>query len=218
MFDFFDDSTLFGLPLSDLTLALATAVLAFLAMSLLLRLALSRMRSLAERSENRVDDLAIDVLSSTNRAFLVLAALLIGLGMLDLSDRWNARVGQLWFVALALQLGLWLNRAFAIGLRRYEERHTSAGMTQVSASATLMSWTLRTAVWAVVALAILSNLGVNVTAFVASLGVGSIAIALAVQNILGDLFASLSIAVDKPFEVGDAIGFGDLSARCSTSV
>jgi len=59
--------------------------------------------------------------------------------------------------------------------------------------------------WAIVLLAMLSNLGVNITAFVASLGVGGIAVALAVQNILGDLFASLSIAVDKPFEVGDFI-------------
>jgi small-conductance mechanosensitive channel len=47
-------------------------------------------------------------------------------------------------------------------------------------------------------LALLSNLGINVTTFVASLGIGGVAVALAVQNILGDLFASLSIAVDKP--------------------
>lgn len=60
-------------------------------------------------------------------------------------------------------------------------------------------------------LAMLSNLGVNITAFVASLGVGGIAVALAVQNILGDLFASLSIAVDKPFEVGDFIVIGPLA-------
>ena len=79
-------------------------------------------------------------------------------------------------------------------------------MTQAGASATLMSWALRTVLWAVVLLAVLSNVGVNITAFVASLGVGGIAVALAVQNIPDDLFALLSIAVDKPFEVGDFIG------------
>ena len=57
----------------------------------------------------------------------------------------------------------------------------------------------------------LSNVGVNITAFVASLGIGGVAVALAVQNILGDLFASLAIAIDKPFEVGDAIGVGAVS-------
>lgn len=209
--DSFADATLLGLPLTNLALAVAAALMAYLLTSLALRYTLGRMRALAGRTDNRIDDTVVDVLSGTNRAFLMVAALLIGLGMLDVSERWNARIGQLWFVALALQVGLWLTRAISIGLRRHEERHTSAGMTQVSASATLISWTLRTVLWAIVLLAVLSNLGVNITAFVASLGVGGIAIALAVQNILGDLFASLSIAVDKPFEVGDAIGIGDLS-------
>jgi small-conductance mechanosensitive channel len=61
-----------------------------------------------------------------------------------------------------------------------------------------------------VLLAMLSNIGVNITAFVASLGVGGIAIALAAQNILGDLFASVAIAVDKPFEVGDFVVMGEV--------
>ncbi|MFX8114489.1 mechanosensitive ion channel domain-containing protein, partial [Acinetobacter baumannii] len=59
--------------------------------------------------------------------------------------------------------------------------------------------------WALILMLMLDNLGVNVTAMVAGLGVGGIAVALAVQNILGDLFASLSIVVDKPFVVGDSI-------------
>ncbi len=56
----------------------------------------------------------------------------------------------------------------------------------------------------------LDNLGVDVTALVAGLGVGGIAVALAVQSILGDLFASLSIVLDKPFVIGDFIIVGDL--------
>jgi small-conductance mechanosensitive channel len=63
----------------------------------------------------------------------------------------------------------------------------------------------------VFALALLANLGINITTFVASLGIGGIAIALAVQNVLGDLFASLAIAIDKPFEVGDFISTSDTS-------
>ena len=125
--------------------------------------------------------------------------------------RWENRLSQLWFVAVALQMGLWGMRAIGLGVRRYVDRHSSAGMTQVSASAMLLSWGLRTLLWSVVMLAILSNVGVNITAFVASLGVGGIAVALAMQNILGDLFASLAIAVDKPFEVGDFIAVGDIT-------
>jgi small-conductance mechanosensitive channel len=89
-------------------------------------------------------------------------------------------------------------------VRGYEARNGRSG-SQLSASGTLLSWLLRTVLWAVIVLSVLANIGVNITAMVASLGVGGIAVALAVQNILGDLFASLSIAVDKPFEVGDFI-------------
>jgi small-conductance mechanosensitive channel len=67
----------------------------------------------------------------------------------------------------------------------------------------------RVVLWSIVLLLILDNLGINVTALVTGLGIGGIAIALAVQNILGDLFAALSIVLDKPFVVGDAINVGD---------
>lgn len=65
--------------------------------------------------------------------------------------------------------------------------------------------------WSTGLLLILSNLGVNISAFVASLGIGGIAIALAAQNILGDIFSSFSIYLDKPFEIGDYIVVGDQS-------
>jgi small-conductance mechanosensitive channel len=75
----------------------------------------------------------------------------------------------------------------------------------------MMSWMLRALLWSVLLLAILANMGVNITAFVASLGVGGVAVALAVQSILSDLFASLAIGLDKPFEIGDFIVFGDVA-------
>jgi len=61
----------------------------------------------------------------------------------------------------------------------------------------------RIVIWSLVVLLALDNAGIDVTALVAGLGVGGVAVALAVQNILGDLFASLSIVFDKPFAVGD---------------
>jgi small-conductance mechanosensitive channel len=200
----------FGISLTSVAVAIAVALASYLLMSWGLRFAVSRMEKISVRTVNRIDDTVVEVLSGTSQGLMVLAALLVGVGLLDLNDRWNARVGQLWFIALALQFAIWMTRAIRIGLRRYQERHASEGVAQVGAATTLMSWSLRTVLWTVVLLAVLSNLGVNITALVASLGVGGIAIALAVQNILGDLFASLSIAVDKPFEVGDFIGVGSV--------
>lgn len=220
--EWFRTAQVYHLPLTSIALALLLSLVFYLAMRGAVRLAVRRLQTLASRASAQpgnspaggaaVD--AVEVLGSTSGGLIALAALLIGLGLLDVNERWNARIGQLWFVAVALQFGLWLTQAIGIALRRYQARHARAAGASahqpVSASATLLSWLLRTVLWAVVLLAVLANLGVNITAFVASLGVGGIAIALAVQNILGDLFASLSIAVDKPFEVGDFIGVGDM--------
>lgn len=205
-YQWLDNYDVFGLSLFNIALALAAAVASYVLMRLALRFVAGRMRQLADRTSNRADDLLVQVLSGTSTWLLWVVALLIGVGLLDLSPPWSDRVSHLWFVALAVQAGVWCTRGIRVGVQRYEERHRSANGGQLTAAATLLSWSLRTVLWAVVLLAVLSNLGVNITAFVASLGVGGIAIALAVQNILGDLFASLSIAVDKPFEVGDFIG------------
>jgi small-conductance mechanosensitive channel len=201
----FGDATVAGIPVASIAVGVCVALIAYIVMSLALRIALGRLSSVAHRTANRADDMVVEVLTGTSRWLLVIVALLIGVGMVDLPDRWASRVGQLWFVALSLQVALWANRAVTIGLRRHGQRHATSSSNAVSAAATLVSWGLRTLLWAIVLLAMLSNVGVNITAFVASLGVGGIAVALAAQNILGDLFASVAIAVDKPFEVGDFI-------------
>lgn len=210
-FTWVQEITFAGVPLWSLCVALAAAVATYAAILVVLHLLTRRAKVWATQSHSGMALTLVDVLEGTSRTLMLVVALLVGASLLDLPGRWESRLSQLWFVAVALQMGLWGMRAIGIGVRRYVERHSSSGMTQVSASATLMSWGLRTLLWSVVLLAILSNVGVNITAFIASLGVGGIAVALAVQNILGDLFASLAIAVDKPFEVGDFIVVGNVS-------
>ena len=205
------ETTFAGIPLWSLLVAIASATATYVAILVALYLITRRAKAWATQSQSGMAMTVVDVLEGTSRTLMLVVALLVGASLLDLPGRWESRLSQLWFVAVALQMGLWGMRAIGIGVRRYVQRHSSTGMTQVSASATLMSWGLRTLLWSVVLLAILSNVGVNITAFIASLGVGGIAVALAVQNILGDLFASLAIAVDKPFEVGDFVVVGSVS-------
>lgn len=199
-------TTVFGISVLNVLVALCAAAATFL----LARTAVGFLKRRI-RHTGAFNQVLAEVLAGTSNLLLLLASLLVGLGLLDLPERWLSRVGSLWFVVAALQIGLWLNRAIALGLAHYFSRHGGDGLYQGSALATLSAWGARVLLWSVVALAMLSNLGVNITAFVASLGVGGIAVALAVQNILGDLFASLSIAVDKPFEVGDFIVIGPLA-------
>ena len=205
------EGLILGMPPSRVAVAAAAALLAWLAMTIGLRFARKRLAKLATHTRTHIDDALVEMLGSTQRWLIALAALLIGVGLLELPAGWTQRVGQLWFLALAVQLALWLNRLVGIVVRRHWTQTAATGTPMLSAAGTLMSWGLRTVLWAIVLLAILSNLGVNITAFVASLGVGGIAVALAVQNILGDLFASMSIAIDKPFEVGDFIVLGSVA-------
>ncbi|WP_434774410.1 mechanosensitive ion channel family protein [Pseudomonas oryzihabitans] len=204
-------TSLLGISLANWFAMLCTILLSFTLARTVIGFVLRNLRSRAEKPGAHVSHIAIQVLSSTSNTLLLLAAILIGVGILDLPERWLTRVSSLWFVVAALQVGLWANRAVALAVHHYFVKHSQADVYQGSALATLSLWGAKVLLWAVVGLAMLSNLGVNITAFVASLGVGGIAIALAVQNILGDVFASLSIAVDKPFEVGDFIVVGSLA-------
>lgn len=206
-----NQATPFGATYAELGTALAVAVFAFVAMMLTLRIVRARIERLAPRTETQVDNALADVLGGTRGGLIALASLLIGASMLEWSPRWETRLQQAWFVVLTLQVALWVNRLVGILLRRHLERHGSTTAGQGSAAATLTAWGVRTLLWTIVLLAVLANVGVNITAFVASLGVGGIAVALAAQTILGDLFASLSIAIDKPFEVGDFIVCGSVA-------
>jgi small-conductance mechanosensitive channel len=201
--------TFAGNTLQRWLIALAVALAVWLLLTLLLRTALKRADRLSARSANQWDDVLVAVLHATRRWVLAAVAVLAFVEVLTLAPRWEHRVGQLWFVLLVVQLALWTSRGLQLLLERQLARH--ANVARAGASATLLSWALQTVLWTTVVLAVLANLGVNITAMVTSLGVGGIAVALAVQNILGDLFASLAITLDKPFEVGDAIAVGGIS-------
>lgn len=208
---FFTDYRVLGITLANWIFALCVTALSYTLARLAIRFVFKRIETKATPTNGHLRSIAAHVLSATSHTLLLLASILIGVGILDLPERWLTRVSSLWFVVAALQVGLWMNRAIALALHRYFARHSTTGAFQASALATLTLWGAKVLLWAVVLLAMLSNVGVNITAFVASLGVGGIAVALAVQNILGDVFASLSIAVDKPFEVGDFIVVGSLA-------
>lgn len=193
--------------------ALAAAVLTFVLIHGAVALFRKRLAALSdERAHKPIVEVLRHTLARTSKLAILATAVLAGLEVLDLPPPWNARVDHLWFITLGAQIALWLHRAIEVTARRYFRVH-GKGLEddQVTVAHTLMIWALQWSVWTIFALAMLSNLGINVTTFVASLGIGGVAVALAVQNILGDLFASLSIAVDKPFEVGDAVSVPEFS-------
>jgi len=212
-FHFLDFFRSLNITLPNALFALCAAVVSYALMHGALILFRKRLAKLSEdRQHGTVAQILSKTLAHTGTLAIVATAILIGLSVLDLPEPWNTRLGHLWFFTLGIQIAMFLHRAVKIASRRYFLAHNQGAVDQqVTVAHTVVIWLLQTTVWVVFVLAMLSNLGINVTTFVASLGIGGVAIALAVQNILGDLFASMSIAVDKPFEVGDSITVNNFS-------
>lgn len=197
-------------------LAASAALASYVLMRTALSLCRKRLARLSEHSAHKpFAEVLQKTLASTSKLTVLATAVLLGVALLELPSPWDQRARHLWFIGIGLQLALYLHEAIGIGVKRYFRSHSASPGTALdttdSVAHTLVMWAFQSAIWIVLALAVLANLGINVSTFVASLGIGGIAVALAVQNILGDLFASLSIAVDKPFEVGDAISVAGFS-------
>jgi len=203
-------SILFDNTLRDWLWALGLALTINVIIGALKWVAIKKIATLTRNTTTSLDDAVVYVAKSTRQWLILGVTLFIGTRYLELPDRVEIVFTVTATVAAFLQLALWLNAATRFWLDRYERRallNDAASATSLAA----LGFVLRVALWAVVLLVMLDNLGVDVTALVAGLGVGGIAVALAVQNILGDLFASLSIVVDKSFVIGDFVVVDDLS-------
>lgn len=159
-------------------------------------------------NQGSLQHILVDMLNRTSKFLLFIAALLFSLRFVDLPDRLFATLGHGWFLVLTIQIAIWLDQGVVSWMRHL--MHTPGG-SRNPVTMVIAGLLLRMLLWTIMLLSILANAGVNITALVASLGVGGIAIALAVQTILSDVFASLSIGFDKPFEIGDFVVFNDVA-------
>jgi small-conductance mechanosensitive channel len=147
-------------------------------------------------------EVPLEVLSRTTLVFFLALSVFTGLRTLEMSGSTRLTLGSALTIAIFWQIGIWATAAALGWLERRRKGHI-AGDRATAGSLGVIAFILQGIIWALVILLTLDNLGVNITALVAGLGVGGVAVALAVQNILGDLFASLSITFDRPFVVGD---------------
>lgn len=148
------------------------------------------------------------MLRRTRLFILFFVAIYAGSRVLSLPAPLSMSLRYLAIILAGIQIGVWA--AFLVTkivseyvIRKTDKEEAPSGI----ALATLVA---RVIVWAFIILLVLDNLGFNITTLIAGLGVGGIAIAMASQSILADLFASLSILLDKPFKVGEFIIVGDL--------
>lgn len=142
-----------------------------------------RLQARAAQQDAVISRFAVEIVSGTRRSIIFLVAIFVGARALDLPAKIDATLTTVTAVALLIQTTLWALEAFNVWVTRYEQnaRDRNAGDATIVG---LISFVGRTAICAIALLMILDNLGFNITTLVASLGIGGIAIALAVQNVL----------------------------------
>jgi len=164
-----------------------------------------RLESLSQKTKTDLDDALVSVLNTINPVVLGAASLTFAIRFADVPAIVVTSVSAAFLIALVYQISVGVAQIIDIAVLKAQGKRVD---TDKKAAVALLSGTVKVIIWAIGGLLVLSNLGVDVTSLIAGLGIGGVAIALALQNILSDLFASFSIYFDKPFEVGDFIVVG----------
>lgn len=203
--DQFLDRVLYHNSARQWGIAIAVALVVFFALLFVRFLLVGRLGAMAKRTSTELDDILVELVARTKPYFLAATAIVVGSHFLALPPTTDHYFDATFALVLLIQCGLW--GAGAVDL--WVQRHTGLRTTHSDvASVTTMralSIAAKVVLWSIVFITALDKFGVNVSTLVTGLGIGGVAIALAVQNILGDLFAALSIVFDKPFDVGDSI-------------
>lgn len=140
--------------------------------------------------------------------FMVAAALVITDRIMELPSTMSTFTHVLFVITATLQAAELLQEAAVSSIRRQAIRNPQDASSLASA-VNLIKWFINLVIWSFALLLILDNIGANVTTLIAGLGIGGIAIGLAAQGMVRDLFSSLSIILDKPFQVGDTVRYDE---------
>lgn len=200
-----------GNSLQSIAFALLMGIFLGLILKILKKLLAEKIKTLALKTENTWDDEIAHLVTRTKSWFIFVLGYYLSAQGLLLSEKFANFLNICFSFCFFFQILLWADRAILVAVRINSKTNAESHSELTDPKDIILSFLIRAFVFATMILLLLSNLGVNVSALITGLGVGGIALALAVQKILGDLLASISIALDKPFSIGDSIVVGTLS-------
>lgn len=197
------DFEIWGNSIFSWLIALVTFIGIYLLLKILIKLVKSRLETILNKSKNTSTYYLLTFLENTKNLFLIMLSLYLASIWLVLADKPNLYIKTFFMISFWIQVGIWLNHTIIDFIEHRNQMDSGAeGRTTMNALKTI----LRIVLWSIVLILVIDNIpGVEITALITSLGIGGIAVGLAVQNILSDLFASLSISLDKPFVINDLI-------------
>ena len=190
--------------------ALGAAIVLAFVFNFILKRFVRSFASFAEKTETELDDLVSALLEKTSIMLIIIFSVYAATFFLDLTQQIKEFRKSVVVICLLVQVGFW-----GSGFIDYYVAKKLAGI-DVGSGASIthirsLGFLVKSVLWIVLVILTIDNLGFDPTTIIAGLGVGGIAVALALQNVLGDLIASLSIILDKPFEVGDFIVVDNMS-------
>src|SRR3989344_4887427 len=188
------------------------ALIYFAVILIVLKLAKSSgiaiLRRLAKRTKNDIDDMFIDFISQLHWPFLIYISLYASIHTLILSARVDKflNIGLIIFIIFYATRGL--GKVIEYVANREIKKRLEEDQEEDTSFVTVLSKIVKFVLWVIALLFTLANFGINITPLITGLGIGGIAIAFALQNILEDLFSSFTLYFDKPFKKGDVILIG----------
>ncbi len=189
----------------SLAYAIGVMIIAILVFTFLQRHIVIRLEQFSKKTKTSIDDAVVAMIRSIRPPFYWFLSFYLGLQILALPTFFTAILN-----GLLLAVVLWYTLR-AAGIAIDMQLTGSSDSTGERTARHFLSIIAKATLWIIAILLLLSNLGINITSLVAGLGIGGIAIAFALQNILTDLFSSFAIYFDKPFVVGDYIVVGEHS-------
>ena len=190
----------------------ALAVLVFFGLLIVLKifewLVISRLRYWAKKTKTDLDDVVVEIIHNIKPPVYLLIAIYFSIQFLIIPDLAQVIIKGSFLLAIVYEVIQGLDKIAIYILNKYIKKTKDK---QNNSIVKVITGIIRILLWLIGILLILQNLGVNVTSLIASLGIGGLAVALALQTVLSDLISSISIYMDKPFEVGDFITIGSNS-------
>jgi small-conductance mechanosensitive channel len=193
-------------------IALAAFLLTFTVLPLVKRFMAARRRAWQEAGQTHplAVELTALLVARTSRIFLWMLALWFASTLLYLPNRVDRIIYIVIVFSFWFQVGLWGMAAVRYSIERRGRRAGAASTPAQSGSIDIIVFIAGLTIWTMAFLLALDNLGVQIKPLLTGLGIGGVAVALAVQSVLGDVLASMSIALDKPFGIGDSLAVDDI--------
>jgi small-conductance mechanosensitive channel len=207
------DIQFFSNSVAAWAIALAAFLFTFTVLPLIKRFMAGRRRTWQEAGQTHplAVELTALLVARTSRIFLWMLALWFASTLLYLPNRVDRIVYVVIVFSFWFQVGLWGMAAVRYAIERRARRAGAASTTPVqSGSIDIIVFIAGLTIWTMAFLLALDNLGVQIKPLLTGLGIGGVAVALAVQSVLGDVLASMSIALDKPFGIGDSLAVDDI--------